>query len=284
MSLYSGDMGSLNPNAPPSFRQGDFTFNQANGFIDPSGNQIGSANPYWSSAFGGMDSNNFRFYGGGGTDPNSFSLQYKNGPTSGMVYDYTLQNGQWTPGAGRQEHMGGNTKYGPDTWIPALGMGSMWLAGLGAGAGLGTGATTGAEAMGTGAAPGEAAGSFTGSYGGGGGGSGLFGSGIKGGDAVKLGSLAYGLLGGGKGGSGSGGGVAPSYSGAPMRSLSEVMGQAPQPRVPMAQNINPQGMSAADVWNAYAGGLLGGGRPQPQPAPGVLDVKPGRPVQRTGGY
>lgn len=299
MALYSGEMGSLNPNAPPSFRRGDFAFNPANGFTDPSGNQIGSANPYWSTNFGGMDSNNWRFYGGGGSDPNQFSLQYKTGPSSGMVYDYTLQGDQWMPTNGREALMGGNTQYGSDFWIPFLGMAGMAGAGIAGVAGAGAGASGSAEALGAGAAPGEAAGGFTGSAtgggaagggaaaggaaaGGGGSGSGtgsLLGN-MTAGDWVKLGTMGYGLLNGGNSGQGgSAGGGLLGYSGAPMRSLADIRGAAPAFRQPQTLPIDPR-QSAADIWRQYSGGLLGP-QPAPQPTPYQGIGMVGRPAQRT---
>jgi hypothetical protein len=316
MALYSGDMSTLDPRAPPSFRQTDFQFNPANGFTNESGNQVGSANPFWSSMFGGMDSNNWRWYGNS-TDPNQFSLQFKDGPSGGMVYDYTLQNGQYVPTNGREAYMGGNTQYGSDFWVPVAAIAGMAGAGVAAGAGLGgAGAGSGSGAVaggagGTGLGGGTTVGNIAaptvGSTGlGGGAGAGaaapaaggslgdLFG-GMKGSDVVQaatgLGSLF--------GGHGSSGGAAssntPSNPLVPLSQLGYGLGAPSSMFGPSAlAGIPPQysragSMPASALWQQYSSQLsnpfyqrmAAGATPGfAQPAQ-PLDAA-GRPVTRTG--
>lgn len=293
--LYTGNMGSINPNAPPIFRASDFNFVGPSGSgLSESGQQIGSTQPSWTSNFGGMDTNNWRFYGGteGNQDPNKFALQYKNAANGGMAYDYALDpTGQYyMPSNGRQAAMQGNTQYGSDFWVPALAIAGMGAAGAGLLGGGATGAAGGAaetsaapayggvgSSLGSGAGAGLPLGSGSAAAGGaatgagttaGSGGS-LLGN-LTPTQAIQAGGLLAGAVGGNRGPQGQPVQRAPVYAD-PSQGGNQPYQSAPQIQPPQYGSAN---RPASQIWQQYAQGLFNPSY-QPPSVPGVFGMTRG---------
>lgn len=320
--LWNGNLASYSNTAPPIFRLSDIQSSGPSRSLSSgdaeSSQQIAAAlnlansggtrsDTYGLNAMG--DANNW-------SPQNGFQFTIKSGRDQGNQFDYQLDpTGQYyMPTSGRTRSMPHGQAYGTDVWSPLLMLaggyfGGSALAGLGegaagagaaageagaAGAGelgaagsgyIGVGSSAGSGA-GAGFSAGDAAalggaGAGTGGGASAGGNGGLFGSGIKAGDAVQLGSLAAGMLGGGSGQQGGGGGI--SYSGAPMRSLADIMGPqqgmqgGQRPQFSMPAITDPRGLNSAQVWQQYGQGLFGQPQmSQPQPSqppqsqPGML--------------
>lgn len=146
--LYSGDMGSLSPSAPPTFRASDWWTANIPDAAPTTNNPTPTSTPTWITNFGGRNTDNWQTR----TGPNG-ELQFaiKDAAHGGTQWTYQQVTGPdgkqyMVPVQGSQDrtYMAGGTPYGPDVWVPLAMMAGAGYGIYGAGAGAGTSAGAGA--------------------------------------------------------------------------------------------------------------------------------------------